>query len=137
MFDHFHFMNENDLFFKFSNDGFFDDMIGNFFNDDFFGNKNKLNWNFGFGFPIAKDFGFDLRNGSDFNQGFTLVSKSVSSQTIIKNGEKVKITTTTIQNPDGSIQKETVEERTDRNGTKTTNRVTNGNSDKHQIKYRN
>lgn len=43
MFDNFHFMNENDLFFKFSNDGFFDDMIGNFFNDDFFGNKNKLN----------------------------------------------------------------------------------------------
>ena len=75
-----------------------------------------------------------MGNFSDFGQGS--VSKSVSSQTLIRNGEKVKVTTTTVRNADGTVETETVEERTDRNGAKTVNRVTDRNQ-REQIKYRN
>lgn len=99
-------MNAQDLFKEFRSHGFFDDLLSDFMDDGFFGMQRG----FGGGF-FDDDF-------SGFSGGF---SQSVSSQTIIRNGEKIKVTTKSTRNADGTTHTETIEERTDRNGTKVIN----------------
>ena len=93
-------MNERDLFSQFDSMGFFDDMLRNFMKDDDFFGKDHFQGNFG-NFSSFSSFG----NSGNFQGSY---GKSVSSKTIIKDGQKVTVTTTTTTQPDGSTHTETI-----------------------------
>ena len=93
-------MNERDLFSQFDSMGFFDDMLRNFMKDDDFFGKDPFQGCFG-NFSSFSSFG----NSGNFQGSY---GKSVSSKTIIKDGQKVTVTTTTTTQPDGSTHTETI-----------------------------
>ena len=80
--------------------GFFDDMLKNFMKDDDFFGKDPFSGSFG-NFSSFSSFG----NSGNFQGSY---GKSVSSKTIIKDGQKVTVTTTTTTQPDGSTHTETI-----------------------------
>lgn len=99
-------MNERDLFSQFDSMGFFDDMLRNFMKDDDFFGKDPFQGSFG-NFSSFSSFGNSGNSGNSGNfQGS--YGKSVSSKTIIKDGQKVTVTTTTTTQPDGSTHTETI-----------------------------
>lgn len=113
-FEQFHFMNERDLFSQFDSMGFFDDILRNFMNDDDFFGKHS--------FSSSNDI-FGFGNSGNFQGGF---GKSVSQRTIIQDGQKVTVTTTTTRQPDGTTHTETIHESRDKNGRVERKVITNG-----------
>lgn len=111
-------MNERDLFSQFDSMGFFDDMLRNFMKDDDFFGKDPFQGSFG-NFSSFSSFG----NSGNFQGSY---GKSVSSKTIIKDGQKVTVTTTTTTQPDGSTHTETIQESRDKNGRVERKVLTNG-----------
>lgn len=125
-FEHFHFMNERDLFSQFDSMGFFDDILKNFMkDDDFFGKDSFSSSNDFFGFGnIGNIQSFSsFGNSGNFQGGY---GKSVSQRTIIQNGQKVTVTTTTTRQPDGTTHTETIHESRDKNGRVERKFITNG-----------
>jgi len=143
-----------DDFGDFGSRGFFSSPFAE--NDDFFGKKksngegrqqnnggspfdqfNSLFSNFGMGSRVN---GFDNGDifGSAFNRmgsfgnmggmggGYGGASKSVSTSTIIKNGKKVTVTKTTVNNPDGTSKTEVQESVEDEGGNRRETRYVQG-----------
>ena len=107
-FSNFKFRNGRDLFSEFENGGFFDDDddFSFFNNDDFFG-------------------GFDM-NGFKNNTKGNSFSKSISKSSVIRNGKRVSVTTTTFTDAQGNVQTEKKEEIEDVGSNQ--GRIKNGNN---------
>jgi curved DNA-binding protein CbpA len=92
----FSFRNGRDLFKEFDAEGFFDD------DDDFdFFNKDDF---------FTKGFGFGNFENFNKNSGSNNISKSISKSTVIKNGKRVSLITTTIVDGNGNVKTEKREE---------------------------